>query len=1336
LMTIMTMERPMAATLTRSGEMTYFSFPIEKAETDPATGDVIVYGKATDGSLDSDEQIIDPDFAAKAIQDWLADGANIRVQHNPQRDPAGVGIEADTDAGGATWVKGRIVEPIAQKLVNAGALRAYSVGIARPHIVRDGTARGGRITGGQVVEISLVDRPANKNCSIQLVKAAKDGHPVHSGMVTGDESFLAKYATATLEKVGPEGYVHGWIKVAPGTGSAMRDTAKKLDGNRTPANAEAAYHLRQAAGTLGDDTRTTDLNMDKAQYHVKAAAMAASAEHQTEIMGHLAKLKEAAQHRETFAGSNLDEKPKKRGLFGGKKTTKGAGMTALAEETVTLELPADVSVAFTPADLARVLQKSKSSNVGEDTHPGGVDRDSLDDSDFAGRHRSFPISSPGDVSDAASSIGRAGDDNYSSDKLKENIKRIAHRKGPEYVAQLPDSWKDGGDDAAEKMEDSDDVIEKAGSSCNLCHGSGKIREGHVTCPRCHGDGKISSGEPDEHGDDQDDSAEKSAPDSKLKKSKKKKRVIADQNDDSDDDDDDSDNDSDNSDDDDGSDSDSDDDSSDDSDDNGSTSKLHRAVVHKACSRCAGTGKRDAGNGHCLRCAGTGTKLTKTEKRHVIAIAKANNWGAWDASHGGSGSTTGGNTAAAASAAFNQAHDTIGDENAPHNVTMKPGEKPTAAELANAHLVHEAHEAHEESLAAKKSVTKGRKITTSAKAPSSPKPSSPKPKATTAKVPEQVMRDAQKSASTEVVKGRKMCVKCSSMMKGKSKFCPECGAAAADGSVPEKTGAKKTGQPQVIKAGERACGGCGKNYHADSDVTKCENCGKRLPPMTSKSASPGDGVTGERTSSIPSHREPDGAMVEAYENDSGMQEGDQNTAPAQPTRLEAPMLKGDMGMMALTRLVKSDAPVNIGILHDLTCAAFSPEMVAKCYPDRSLATTVDVGDWQVKSLNLAASLPYSQAAKAAALGHHAFTLSGSTPLDAWEAHEDLHKAFMDANPGPGTAPTPASITPGQYNRGYISDGHAAVSPAAGPPNSTPITSGEVEAAQFHRGPLTAGQAAPSPGNDPGASAAVSAAINGVMAATNAAAAMNLTGGGMPSTMSLPGASVPSVGKSRTFYSNAGKGKTRAAMQAIHDHISQTFPDLCPMHGEEPAHQPDAQPEANKMPTVPRQLTKSADDGQFTKAERKRQRLAEKAEMFLIKEAAFAQSTLPEPEITKAATVEPEAGNDDLALEMVELREIIKSQGKLLKKQAKALEALSAQPDPGVFAYRGAPLPTPSPYPTITKSSSPAVPGSTMADVAERTKAMMLADLETQFRHSPDPAQREAAWKSILQMRGVG
>ena len=186
----------MATTLTDNNEITYASFPIEKTETD-ANGDLIVYGKASDGGIDSDNQIVDPAWMSKAVQEWLSTGANLRVQHSAQRDPAGIGLEASTDNAGATWVKGLVIEPIAQKLVAKGALRAYSVGIARPTIVRDASAQGGRIVGGELVEISLVDRPANKRCALQLVKS-EGGLPEYTGKLFGESADIEKALKADV----------------------------------------------------------------------------------------------------------------------------------------------------------------------------------------------------------------------------------------------------------------------------------------------------------------------------------------------------------------------------------------------------------------------------------------------------------------------------------------------------------------------------------------------------------------------------------------------------------------------------------------------------------------------------------------------------------------------------------------------------------------------------------------------------------------------------------------------------------------------------------------------------------------------------------------------------------------------------------------------------------------------------------------------------------------------------------------------------------------------------------------------------------------------------------
>lgn len=68
------------------------------------------------------------------------------------------------------------------------------------------------------------------------------------------------------------------------------------------------------------------------------------------------------------------------------------------------------------------------------------ERDKADSGSFAGKGKSFPILKPGDVKAAFSSIGRAGDDNYSSDVIKKNILKIAKSKG----FPLPKKYRNGG----------------------------------------------------------------------------------------------------------------------------------------------------------------------------------------------------------------------------------------------------------------------------------------------------------------------------------------------------------------------------------------------------------------------------------------------------------------------------------------------------------------------------------------------------------------------------------------------------------------------------------------------------------------------------------------------------------------------------------------------------------------------------------------------------------------------------------------------------------------------------------------------------------------------------
>lgn len=352
----------------------FVSFPITKMEKD-ARGNLVIHGVATDGTVDSDHQIVDSDWSAKALTDWLATGGNVRMSHDSKR-PIGKGtqVQLDRDGDGKHWVKSVIVDPLAIKLVEEGVLRAYSVGIIDPVIKRDpsGRAPGGIICGGTLAELSVVDRPANKNAYLELAKAAADGSARFTGTMYADPDLVSRIGESI------------------------------------------------AATVMAD------------------------------------------------------------------------------EDIIHVSLPRKAKVSVTPSDLAALLKSRDVDAAKRDMDPdvgGGTDRDKIPAADFAGRDRSFPIVTPGDVSDAASSIGRAGDDNYSSAQLKSNIIRIARRKGPSFVAQLPDSWTNEGE-GNKAMDTDEDVDLEKGKKGKPFAGAAKPFDGTDS----DGDGK----DADEPGSEEDD----------------------------------------------------------------------------------------------------------------------------------------------------------------------------------------------------------------------------------------------------------------------------------------------------------------------------------------------------------------------------------------------------------------------------------------------------------------------------------------------------------------------------------------------------------------------------------------------------------------------------------------------------------------------------------------------------------------------------------------------------------------------------------------------------------------------------------------------------------------
>lgn len=150
-----------------------YAADILKAERNE-DGDLVVFGKATGPDLDLDKQVCDPDWLKTAMPAWMAYG-NIREQHSS----LAAGVATDLEQDGDSWmVRSVVVDASSARKVEKGVLKGYSIGIKSPRIVKDAAAPGGRIVGGEIVEVSLVDRPCNPTCTLTVAKAASPGMQV------------------------------------------------------------------------------------------------------------------------------------------------------------------------------------------------------------------------------------------------------------------------------------------------------------------------------------------------------------------------------------------------------------------------------------------------------------------------------------------------------------------------------------------------------------------------------------------------------------------------------------------------------------------------------------------------------------------------------------------------------------------------------------------------------------------------------------------------------------------------------------------------------------------------------------------------------------------------------------------------------------------------------------------------------------------------------------------------------------------------------------------------------------------------------------------------------
>jgi len=122
----------------------------------------MVFGYATTPSLDSQDEIVDLEASFEAVDDWKK-WANIKEMHRPET-AVGIAPIIEKHVGVGVYIGAEIVDDLAWKKCVKGVYKGFSIG------GRVKERNGKHITKYTMVEISLVDRPANPDSIFMVAK--------------------------------------------------------------------------------------------------------------------------------------------------------------------------------------------------------------------------------------------------------------------------------------------------------------------------------------------------------------------------------------------------------------------------------------------------------------------------------------------------------------------------------------------------------------------------------------------------------------------------------------------------------------------------------------------------------------------------------------------------------------------------------------------------------------------------------------------------------------------------------------------------------------------------------------------------------------------------------------------------------------------------------------------------------------------------------------------------------------------------------------------------------------------------------------------------------------
>jgi hypothetical protein len=232
-------------------------------------GTLMVYGNATDDTLDLDSQICDPAWLDSAMPAWFKSGGNVREMHGPSA--AGVAKEYEVKSG-QHFIGVHVVDPIAVKKVEARVYQGFSIGIKNPRVVRDTKAANGRIIDGSIIEVSLVDRPANPSAKLILAKSVEG----ESTLMQVEE--LHEYKAPSPSEIFKHGD-HDQSDHNPNAGGGSSSSESSSGGSRDNqvANNEVRNADETRVGLNNASEFLRDIDDDKAQDAADALREAANA---------------------------------------------------------------------------------------------------------------------------------------------------------------------------------------------------------------------------------------------------------------------------------------------------------------------------------------------------------------------------------------------------------------------------------------------------------------------------------------------------------------------------------------------------------------------------------------------------------------------------------------------------------------------------------------------------------------------------------------------------------------------------------------------------------------------------------------------------------------------------------------------------------------------------------------------------------------------------------------------------------------------------------------------------------------------------------------------------